>query len=207
MSAPLHAGIHTPSRQIPPKQTPPGQDTPLGRHPPGRHPPRQIPLPPDTTGHSQQVGGTHPTGMHACIMINTSFFFVVATKEFNVMCSIITLPLSRLVRNNHFFVVCVFLIRRIREKQIFTKNMTKEFRLNSFCSVIPHPHHQTQQLRNNNIRISLENKQSSSTNKDEEVQIGKRKKRREQVNLSEFFIEENLFKLNIHECNHVKITP
>ena len=45
VSAPLLAGIH-----------PPG-DTPVK----GKHP-----LPSNTTGYGQQVGGTHPTGMHTC---------------------------------------------------------------------------------------------------------------------------------------------
>ena len=45
-------------------QTPPGQ-TPPGRHPhPGQTPPGRHPL--DTTVYGQQVGGTHPTGMHTC---------------------------------------------------------------------------------------------------------------------------------------------
>ena len=29
-------------------------------------PPRQTPRPSDATGHGQQAGGTHPTGMHTC---------------------------------------------------------------------------------------------------------------------------------------------
>ena len=67
----LHAGIH------PPGQTPPWADTPLGRHPlwadttpwadtpwadtPLGRPPAQCML-----GYGQQVGGTHPTGIHSC---------------------------------------------------------------------------------------------------------------------------------------------
>ena len=38
----------------------------------GRHPPqdqRQTPLLRDTTGYGQQAGGTHPTGMHSCIVM------------------------------------------------------------------------------------------------------------------------------------------
>ena len=51
-----------------------------GRHPLGRHPPRQTPPqadtlapgqtpPSNTTGYGQQVGGTHPTGMHTCCIL------------------------------------------------------------------------------------------------------------------------------------------
>ena len=32
-------------------------------HPPGRHPPAQCML-----GYGQQAGGTHPTGMHSCLV-------------------------------------------------------------------------------------------------------------------------------------------
>ena len=48
--------------------TPPGQ-TPCPRQTPLRQtPPRQTP-PSDTTGCGQQVGGTHPTGMHTCFSL------------------------------------------------------------------------------------------------------------------------------------------
>ena len=54
MSAPLHAGIHTPRPDTPqadtPRQTPPLADTPA-----------QCML-----GYGQQAGSTHPTGMHSC---------------------------------------------------------------------------------------------------------------------------------------------
>ena len=96
VSAPLHAGIHTPPGRHTPQQAPPGQVHPLGRYTPlGRHPPRQVhPLsryipwagtspgqihPPTQCmlgytpaaqqcrlGYGQQAGGTHPTGMHSC---------------------------------------------------------------------------------------------------------------------------------------------
>ena len=61
VSASSHAGIHTPPGRHPSGQTPPGQrppwaDTPLGRHPPST----QCML-----GYSQQVGGTHPTGIQS----------------------------------------------------------------------------------------------------------------------------------------------
>ena len=53
---------------------PPGRYTPLGRYtlragtPPGRYTPahpRQCML-----GYGQQAGGTHPTGMHSCLLIH-----------------------------------------------------------------------------------------------------------------------------------------
>ena len=38
------------------------------RHPPGQTPhPGKHPPPSDTTGYSEQAGGTHPTGMHTCL--------------------------------------------------------------------------------------------------------------------------------------------
>ena len=60
---------------------PPGQ-TPQGRHPSGQTPPGQIPPWADTLlgihtpaqcmlGYSQQVRGTHPTGMHSCLFLNS----------------------------------------------------------------------------------------------------------------------------------------
>ena len=57
MSAPVHAGIHTP----------------LGRHPPGRHPHwADSPLCPVHAGKDMAtaVDGTHPTGMHSCCLEN-----------------------------------------------------------------------------------------------------------------------------------------
>ena len=51
----------------PPRQTPlPWADTPLGRHLPGKHPlpGRHHPA------NGQQAGGTHPTGMHPCLICN-----------------------------------------------------------------------------------------------------------------------------------------
>ena len=76
--------------QVPPRQVhPPSQVHPqAGTHPPGRYTPRQVPppgrctpawvgTPPTGTppwpqcmrGYSQQAGGTHPTGMHSCIVL------------------------------------------------------------------------------------------------------------------------------------------
>ena len=49
----IHPPGQTPPGQIPPGKTPPGQDADT--------PPMQCML-----GYSQQVGGTHPTGMHSC---------------------------------------------------------------------------------------------------------------------------------------------
>ena len=66
VSAPLHAGIHTPlGRHLlgrHPLGRRPQADTPLDRHPLGRHP-----IPSDTTGYGQQADGMHPTGMHTCV--------------------------------------------------------------------------------------------------------------------------------------------
>ena len=73
-------GEEHPPRSTPPRQTPPpGQkpqgrpplpDTPLGRHHP--RPPRQTPPSPDTLPPPPQTateaGGTHPTGIHYCLM-------------------------------------------------------------------------------------------------------------------------------------------
>ena len=76
------AGAGTPSGQThiwagtPPWQTPPGRYIPLGRHPPSRHPPCPVHVgihthPPVKCmlGYGQQVGGTHPPGMHSCFCI------------------------------------------------------------------------------------------------------------------------------------------
>ena len=60
----------TPWADIPQADTPwadtPQADTPLGRHPPGRHPLGRHPPAQCMLGDGQQVGGTHPTGMHSC---------------------------------------------------------------------------------------------------------------------------------------------
>ena len=56
-------------------------DTPPGRQPSWQTPPQvdtpqaDIPwadIPPNTTGYGQQAGGTHPTGMHSCLVNNFS---------------------------------------------------------------------------------------------------------------------------------------
>ena len=96
VSAPLHAGIHPPGpkadtpplpetdtplrdqRQTPPwdqRKTPPPRDqrqTPPGRRPPGQTTPldkHPIPPPQCMLGYGQQVGGTHPTGMHSSLVM------------------------------------------------------------------------------------------------------------------------------------------
>ena len=49
----------TPQDQTPPKQTPPEQTPPEADTPPrSRHPP----------GYGQRSAGTHPTGMHSCLL-------------------------------------------------------------------------------------------------------------------------------------------
>ena len=83
-----------PPGQTPPRQTPPWADTHQGRHTPawadhplGRHRPAQCMLgytpcpvhagihPPAQCmlGYGQQVDGTHPTGMHSCLIKFHSF--------------------------------------------------------------------------------------------------------------------------------------
>ena len=66
-------GTDTPSpqEQTPPwEQTPPGADTPLGTDTPqSRHPPGSRP-PPDT---ATAADGTHPTGMHSCLVIHVLY--------------------------------------------------------------------------------------------------------------------------------------
>ena len=61
---PLH-GPDTPQTRHPPEQTPPRPDTP----PPGRDPTWTRPPPgKQTPGYGQRAAGTHPTGMHSCIL-------------------------------------------------------------------------------------------------------------------------------------------
>ena len=60
-----------------PSTPPPGQVHPLGRYPPLRagtplgqvQPPRQVHPPGQIHPHGQWAGGTHPTGMHSCLVI------------------------------------------------------------------------------------------------------------------------------------------
>ena len=70
--------VHPPAG-IPPRQVPPGRHTPWQVHPlastppragtpPGRYTPQQYML-----GCGQQAGGTHPTGMHCCLSINSQW--------------------------------------------------------------------------------------------------------------------------------------
>ena len=57
-------GIHPPGADTPQEQTPPlGADTPQSRPPP---PPQK-----QTPAYGQRAAGTHPTGMHSCLI----FFF------------------------------------------------------------------------------------------------------------------------------------
>ena len=72
----MHAGIHTPLPLVSdtpweqthpraPEQTPPpGADTPQSRHPPCTV---------HTGRYGQQVGGTHPTGMHTSFEVHSQF--------------------------------------------------------------------------------------------------------------------------------------
>ena len=68
---------HTPPGQTPPGQTPPGADTHRPVHA-GIHTPSPVhagihtPLVQCMLGYGQQVGGTHPTGMHSCLTEKSS---------------------------------------------------------------------------------------------------------------------------------------
>ena len=64
-------GRYTPSGQVHPlwAGTPPlGRYTPWQVHPLGRYTPRQVHPPQCMLGYGQQAGGTHPTGMHSCLV-------------------------------------------------------------------------------------------------------------------------------------------
>ena len=72
----VHRGVYIPAcngadtqpGQTPPCRHPPGQ-TPLpGRHPPGQTPPCAV-----HAWYGQQAGGTHPTGMHSCLLFSFQF--------------------------------------------------------------------------------------------------------------------------------------
>ena len=65
VSAPLHAGIHLAIGRPAPRQAH-THSSPLGRYPLSWH--THPPSPADTTGYGQQTGGTHPTGMHTCLL-------------------------------------------------------------------------------------------------------------------------------------------
>ena len=86
-------GRHPPGQTLPcPWQTPPlGQTphpgrqthTPLSRPPPGRHPPGRHPPCTDTPGRhppppaTTAADGMHPTGMHSCWCLKSSFILTV----------------------------------------------------------------------------------------------------------------------------------
>ena len=59
-----------PPEQTPREQMPPRADTPWSRHPRRRHPPEQTPPPPreQTLAYDLRAAGTHPTGMHSCLL-------------------------------------------------------------------------------------------------------------------------------------------
>ena len=76
------------------RHTPPGQ----GRHPPGpgRHPPgpgrppqtRETPHPPgkQTPAYGLRAAGTHPTGMHSCLLLFSSWDFRQDTGDLAIDC-------------------------------------------------------------------------------------------------------------------------
>ena len=77
----------TPPAGTPPRQVQyPGKYTPRQVHPPAGTPPRQVHPRQSMLGYGQQVGGTHPTGMHSCFLIVSrfsphwlNFFYVLTT--------------------------------------------------------------------------------------------------------------------------------
>ena len=68
--SPEETDTHTPP---PRSRHPPGADTPHSRHPPlGADTPRGADTPPTgsmTPAYGQRAGGTHPTGMHSCLIL------------------------------------------------------------------------------------------------------------------------------------------
>ena len=72
VSASVHAGIpHTPWSRHPPEQTHPrGADTPQEQIPPRE---QTRPPPPREQTHGQWAAGTHPTGMHSCLVSFSGF--------------------------------------------------------------------------------------------------------------------------------------
>ena len=93
MSASVHAGI--PPRSRPPlgADTPQEQTPPWSRHPPPEQtPPRSRHIPPEQTpplrkqtpAYGQRAAGTHPTGMHSCLIFFLGFvFFYVPRHQFS----------------------------------------------------------------------------------------------------------------------------
>ena len=96
-------GADTPQEQIspgsrqtpPPEQTPPGADTlreqtpPGSKHPLEHTPLEQTPLQAEHAGrYGQCAGGTHPTGMHSCFVLNFTreTIHVIQVYTFVVKC-------------------------------------------------------------------------------------------------------------------------
>ena len=77
-------GRYTPGRSILQQVNPPAGTSPWQVHPPSRYTPQQVhppqaytPLRQCILGYGQQAGGTHPTGMHSCILHNFYFYILV----------------------------------------------------------------------------------------------------------------------------------
>ena len=72
VSAPMHAGIHTPGRHpqadthLPRVDTLPWVDTPSAQC---------------MLGYGQQAGGTHPTGMHSCFFCSSPVILISHRKD------------------------------------------------------------------------------------------------------------------------------
>ena len=64
-------GAGTPWSRHPPEQAPPAADTPQNRHPPRAGTPRQM---------ATVADGTHPTGMHSCLLLCLNFSKIIFLK-------------------------------------------------------------------------------------------------------------------------------
>ena len=93
VSASVHAGIYTPCpRNRPPRSRPPWTRDPPGADPPGSRPPRtrdppgsRHPPGKQTSAYGQRAAGTHPTGMHSCVLRISSS--VVTMVDANARCN------------------------------------------------------------------------------------------------------------------------
>ena len=87
-SASVHAGIPPPPSRHPPRSRPPWS-TPREQTPPRRRPPGSRPPPGET---ATAADGTHPTGMHSCLLLfivtytaSRSFLFSIRKSYLSVM--------------------------------------------------------------------------------------------------------------------------
>ena len=74
-------GKHAPRHTCPPGMHAPGHAHPLGAcMPPGMHTSQARTPQPGTTRCAKQAGGTHPTGMHSCLMIKLIILIYVENR-------------------------------------------------------------------------------------------------------------------------------